>query len=357
MPRLVAVIGAGSFGTAMARIIGEAAQRASSDCKVLLWTRRAELAEEINSTRMNSKYFSGAELPDTVTATSSLAEVAEADVQLFVVPHQHLEAVLEEMPASKPSAVVVSLMKGVYFRDGSLVRISSVLRKARGCPQSNDIAFLAGPNLFSDMAEGLWAEATLACSQEQRALLMQVLSVDAFSVEWTHDVAGAEMLSVLKNCYSLGSGMLAGLGHRMNGRSAALRHGLLECRRFLRELSAGNEDTVWAACGLADFTLTSLGGRGQRLAAEFVRRGGETPWKDLENELLEGQAIPDLENLRAVTAAVRAHVASSEKPVNGTAAQHGFPLLEQIHRVAFEGAPAGSLVDVLRARSTSAAIH
>jgi len=329
--RSVAVIGAGSFGTAVARVVGAAvANSANFVGPVRLWARRPELVEAINSSRENVQYLPGAKLPETVVATSSLAEAAAADVHILAVPHQHLESVLSEMPAT--SSVQVSLIKGVYFRGGELLRVSSVVQKARSGP----FAFLAGPNLYADMADNLWAEATLACGETEKALLSELFSTSNFTVEWTPDVRGAEMLSVLKNCFSLGCGMMEGLGNRMNGRVAFLRRGLMEARQFLREFQEGSEDTCWQACGFGDLVLTGLGGRGRSVAAEFVKRGGGASWADLEAEMLSGMQLPDTVNLRAVTAFIRARGSTN------------FPILEQVHRVAFEGAPAASLVECLR---------
>ena len=190
----VAVIGAGSWGTAVAAI-------AARNAPTVLWVRRTELADRIRSTRENGDYQPGVLLPQELMATSSLEEaVTGTSLVVMAVPSHGFRAVLKEVrrfaPASTP---VLSLAKGL--EQGTDLRMSEVVAQVMpGSPAG----VLSGPNLAREVLAGHPAATTVAMTDEEIAAEIQtLLSTEAFRVYTNPDVVGSEIAGSTKNVIAI----------------------------------------------------------------------------------------------------------------------------------------------------------
>ena len=165
----IAVFSAGSWGTAFSLVLADAGN------EVVLWGRREEVVEAINSRRENTDYLPGIELPPSVTASSDPEQVAAgADVVVLTVPSQSLRQNLTDWaPILPPHATLVSLMKGVEL--GSLMRMSEVIQEVTDA-SADRIAVVSGPNLAREIARREPAASVVACAEEETAKRLQALT-------------------------------------------------------------------------------------------------------------------------------------------------------------------------------------
>jgi glycerol-3-phosphate dehydrogenase (NAD(P)+) len=242
----VTVLGAGSWGTAVAAL---AAHRSPTT----LWARRPELADTINTTRVNADYLAGYELPDALRATSSLEEaLAGADVVAVGVPSHGFRAILDEAAQWFPSgAPVVSLTKGVEQQ--TLKRMTEVIADVL---PSNPRGVLSGPNLAKEIMQGFPAATVIAMSDEGLCHELQpVFSTEMFRVYVNPDVVGCEVGGALKNVMAIAVGIADGLGFGDNTKAALMTRGLNELTRL--GIALGGEALTFAGlAGMGDLVAT-----------------------------------------------------------------------------------------------------
>ena len=246
----IAVLGAGSWGTTIAKVI------ADGGTDVTLWSRRPEQAEQISKTGRNSDYLPGVDLPENLTATSDLQLALSGAEQVYVaVPSQSLRSNLEQWAQLLPAdATIISLMKGLEVGSGS--RMSEVIADATGF-HSNQIAVLSGPNLALEIARKDPAAAVCACVDQERANdVARVCSSDYFTVFTNQDVIGTELGGVLKNLIAVAIGIVNGLGYGQNTKASIMTRGLTEITKFAVEHGARRR-TMFGLAGLGDLIATS----------------------------------------------------------------------------------------------------
>ncbi|PVG82617.1 glycerol-3-phosphate dehydrogenase [Nocardioides gansuensis] len=245
----VAVLSAGSWGTSFSVVLGDAGN------DVVLWARRDEVAENINSKGENSEYLPGIELPPSVSATTDHEEaLAGADVVVLTVPSQTLRDNLAEWtPAIPRDAVMVSLMKGVEL--GTLKRMSEVIAEVTDADPSR-IAVVSGPNLAKEIARREPAASVVACEDEEVAKRLQALfHSPAFRPYTSVDVLGCELGGAYKNVVALAVGMAVGLGFGDNTTASVITRGLAETARLAMAQGA-NPLTLMGLAGLGDLVAT-----------------------------------------------------------------------------------------------------
>lgn len=244
----VAVMGAGSWGTTLAKVFADAGN------EVRLWARRPALAEAINQTRVNADYLPGLALPESLYATSDATEaLANADIVIFGVPSQTLRSNLEKWTPLMPAdSTLVSISKGV--ESATLKRMSEVIADATGVEASR-IAVLSGPNLAKEIAEEQPAATVIACTDEERAKLVQHAAAAPYLRPYTNtDVIGAEIGGACKNVIALACGMASGRGLGNNTLATIITRGLAEITR------------LGVALGADPFTFSGLAGMGDLVA-------------------------------------------------------------------------------------------
>lgn len=249
-PKL-AIIGAGSWGTALACVL---APRFAS---VSLWAYEADLAERLEATRSNDVFLPGFRLPGNVAAGHSLEAALEgAETVVSVMPSHVVRAVYVQMlPHLSEGVGIVSATKGLEA--GSLMRISEVIRDVVG-PQFR-IAALSGPTFAREVAAGSPTALVAASEDEAFAEEIQVrFSGPAFRVYRNNDPAGVEIGGALKNVVAIGAGICDGLGLGHNAVAALITRGLAELTR-LAVAVGGRAETLAGLAGLGDLVLTCTG--------------------------------------------------------------------------------------------------
>jgi len=245
----VAVLGAGSWGTAFSIVLADAGH------DVVLWARREDVCTLVNEKRENTDYLPGITLPDTVTATHDPERaLAGADVVVLAVPSQTLRGNLETWADLVPGrAPIVSLMKGVEL--GSLKRMSEVIAEVTGAPPER-IGVVSGPNLARDIAQREPAASVVACADEEMATrLRRLCHSPAFRPYSSTDVVGCELGGAYKNVIALGVGMAIGLGFGDNTTASVITRGLAEIARLADAMGA-DRMTLMGLAGLGDLVAT-----------------------------------------------------------------------------------------------------
>ncbi|MCU1538493.1 MAG: hypothetical protein JWP82_2844 [Humibacillus sp.] len=245
----VAVLSAGSWGTAFSIVLADAGN------DVALWARRDEVATAINEQRENPDYLPGIQLPPAVAATSDVEKALHgADVVVLSMPSQTLRETLTDwVPFLEPDAVLVSLMKGVEL--GSLNRMSEVIHQVTGAGPER-VAVVSGPNLAKEIARREPAASVVACADEDVAKHLQKrLHSPAFRPYSSVDVLGCELGGAYKNVVGLAVGMAVGLGFGDNTTASLITRGLAETARLAMKLGA-NPLTLMGLAGLGDLVAT-----------------------------------------------------------------------------------------------------
>ncbi|MDH6280094.1 NAD(P)H-dependent glycerol-3-phosphate dehydrogenase [Prescottella agglutinans] len=263
-PVRVVVIGSGSWGTTVAAL-------AAHNTPTLLWARSPEIADEINTEHRNSRYLGDRILPDSLRATSDIVEAAnEADVLVVGVPSHAIRSTLAEISNEVRAWVpVLSLAKGL--EPGTRQRPTEVISE---CLPGHPVGLLAGPNIASEIADGLAAAAVVATQDEDVATALQPLFASkVFRVYRNTDVLGCELGGVLKNIVAIASGMADGLGVGDNTRAMVLARGLAEMTR-LGEAMGANPRTFAGLTGVGDLIATCMSPRSRnRRVGEYIARG------------------------------------------------------------------------------------
>jgi glycerol-3-phosphate dehydrogenase (NAD(P)+) len=264
MNERIAVLGAGSWGTALASHCA----RIGHD--VRLWGRDASLVNEIVAARENPRYLPGVRLSDRMAASSSLDVVLRgASIMVAALPSHGMRDVLRAAAPSLPhDAIVVSATKGL--ETDSLERMSRVVAAETGADR---IVVLSGPSFAIEVASGLPTAVVVASADADAALRVQeALKGPAFRLYATDDVVGVEFGGALKNVIAIAAGTVEGLGLGHNAMAALITRGLVEMSR-LACAEGARRDTLSGLSGLGDLVLTCTGdlSRNRRVGIELGR--------------------------------------------------------------------------------------
>ena len=325
-----AVMGAGAWGTALAKVLADAGN------DVTLWSRRRELADEINNTHRNPEYLGDVCLPTSVRATSDAGEaLTGACTVLLAVPSQTLRANLTDWAGLLGHDVtLVSLAKGIEL--DTLMRMSQVVVQVTGADPSR-VAVVTGPNLASEIAEEQPAATVVACADSGRAVTLQrALATRYFRPYTNADVIGAEVGGACKNVIALACGMAAGVGMGENSVAAIITRGLAEIMR------------LGIALGAKPATLAGLAGVGDLVA---------TCTSPHSRNRTFGSRLGAGQSLEAAKSAAGGHVAegvSSCESVLALAESYDveMPLTDAVNRVCHKGLSVPEAVALLLGRST-----
>lgn len=316
----IGILGAGSFGTALAVHAARAGHRAT------LWVRREEAAAEIAVARENRRYLPGVTLPDALAITHDLAALCDCSPVVVAAPSHGYRAVLRELLAvreSRAPLVVVSATKGIEAE--TLARMSRV--SAEECVRAATparFAALSGPTFAAELARALPSAAVVASADvELAAELRETLASPTLRLYSSADVVGVELAGAAKNVIAIGAGVVSGLGMGHNTLAALITRGLHEITR-LGLAYGGDPKTFSGLAGLGDLVLTCTGGlsRNRRTGVELAQ--GKTLREILgeTTEVAEG-----VRNSRVILQLARA--VDVEMPIS-----------EQMVAVMYEGKPA-----------------
>ncbi len=309
-----AVIGAGSWGTALAVLL------AGKGTPVTMWAHRQEHAERLARERENAVYLPGVRLPDNLRLTHDLAEaVGNARFVVMVVPsHAFREVFLLIAPLLEADTVVVSAAKGI--ENQSLLTMTGVMRDAApglACP----LAVLSGPSFAREVAEGKPTAVTVAAADPVVASQVQDLFfTERFRVYTSTDVMGVEIGGPLKNVVAIAAGISDGLGFGTNARAALITRGLAEITRLAVKLGA-NPLTMAGLAGIGDLVLTCTGDLSRNRTVGL--------------KLGRGMSLAEIQaEMRMVAEGIR-----TTRSAYDLARRHQveMPILEQVYAVLYQG--------------------
>ena len=323
----IGVVGAGSWGTALADLLARIGHR------VTLWAYEADLVLRMRETRENDLYLPDISLHEGLEFTSSLAEVANGrELILLVPPSQLMRRVLRELlPHLKDGRVLVSASKGI--ENDSLMTMSQVIsEELEVLGRKAELAFLSGPSFAREVAKGLPTAVVAAAEDAQVAKLVQkVFSGERFRVYTNSDVIGIEFGGALKNVMALAAGIADGLGFGSNTRAALITRGLSEMTRL--GVAAGAErQTFSGLAGMGDLVLTCTGdlSRNRSVGLELGRG------KSLQ-EILAG--------MNMVAEGVKTTISTYQLAVK---LKVSAPITEQVYKILEEGKdPRQAVTDLL----------
>ena len=244
----VAVIGAGSWGTALAQLLAE---RGGSVC---VWVFEPELYHTLCRDRLNAIFLPGVPLSPRLSYTQDFAEALDgAAVAVMAVPSHVFRQILQQAKAHLPAkSILLSAAKGVEI--DSRLTMEGVVREEMGAAVA--YAVLSGPSFAREVAQKQPTAVTIASRQRDAARLLQRLfSAPYFRVYTSYDVTGVELGGALKNIFAIGAGILEGMGLGDNPRAALITRALAEMTRLGVRLGA-NPMTMSGLAGLGDLVLT-----------------------------------------------------------------------------------------------------
>uniref|UniRef100_C1BL19 Glycerol-3-phosphate dehydrogenase [NAD(+)] n=1 Tax=Osmerus mordax TaxID=8014 RepID=C1BL19_OSMMO len=343
IPKKICIIGSGNWGSAIAKIIGaNASQNPNFDNTVKMWVFEEmidgrKLTEIINTDHENVKYLPGRKLPSNVLAVPDLVEASsEADILVFVIPHQFIGRVCDTMKGKiKSDALGISLIKGVDEGPDGLKLISEVIQDKLGIAMS----VLMGANIANEVADEKFCETTIGCKNKNNgALLKELLQTKNFRVTVVEESDVVEICGALKNIVAVGAGFCDGLGFGDNTKAAVIRLGLMEMIAFARIFcTAGpvSSATFLESCGVADLITTCYGGRNRKVAEAFAKTGKSI--EELEKEMLNGQKLQG-----PATAAEVRLILKNKNLVDK------FPLFNAVYQICFQGRPVTEFISCLQ---------
>ncbi|MEE8310925.1 MAG: NAD(P)H-dependent glycerol-3-phosphate dehydrogenase [Candidatus Binatia bacterium] len=327
MSHHVAVVGAGSWGTALAGLLAGAHE------DVMIWSRGSEVADLIKQRHENRVYLPGIKLPGNLDATTDLeAALAAAQIVVMVVPSHAMRETAQAAAAYiAEDALVVSASKGI--EDESLLTMFEVLADTLGHPER--IGVISGPSFAVEVASGQPTVVVAAGTSTDLAERIQTCFVSpTLRVYRSTDIVGVEIGGVVKNVMAVSTGVSDGLGYGHNARAALITRGLAEIMRLAVALGAKPE-TLAGLSGIGDLVLTCTGdlSRNRQLGLRIGR----------------GEKVADiLAGMRMVAEGVR-----NTKAVKHLADREGIdmPIVDAAYRVLYEDLPPGDVLGELFGRS------
>ncbi|BBX39362.1 NAD(P)H-dependent glycerol-3-phosphate dehydrogenase [Mycobacterium simiae] len=337
----VAVMGAGAWGTALAKVLAEVLEGApeesrAPDAEIRLWARRPDVAEQINATHYNPTYLPGTLLPARIRATTDAADALDGVTTVLLgVPAQTLRGNLEQWaPLITDGATLVSLAKGIELE--TLMRMSQVIVSVTGVDPSQ-VAVISGPNLASEIADCQPAATVVACSDSGRAVALQrMLNTGYFRPYTNSDVIGTEIGGACKNVIALACGMAVGVGLGENTVAAIITRGLAEIMRLGIALGAKGA-TLAGLAGVGDLvaTCSSPHSRNRSMGEQLGR--GATIQSALEGK--DGHVVEGVTSCESVLALASSYDVE-------------MPLTDAVHRVCHKGLSVDQAMALLLGRST-----
>lgn len=304
----VAVVGAGSWGTALAALL------AGKGIPVRLWSFEADVVREIRETGINGSFLPGVRLPSALEATGDLeAAVGGAGAVVSVSPSQHVAGVMGQAARwMDPGALVVTASKGIEI--ATLRTMDEVLEGILPQKQHRRLVVLSGPSFATEVARGLPTAVVVASRDREAARAAQSLfQTPVFRVYTNDDVVGVELGGAVKNVIALAAGVATGLGFGHNTLAALITRGLAEITRLGVAMGASRA-TFAGLAGMGDLVLTCTG--------ELSRN------RTVGTRLGKGEALDHiLGEMRAVAEGVRTAPA-----VRDLARRHGveMPIVEEV---------------------------
>ena len=246
----VTVIGAGSWGSALTRILGD------NNNEVLLYDRDEKTVDEINNFHTNINKLPVGKLPETVKATTDVKKAIDfSDIIVISVPTKVLRTVLEQIAhVITTPKLFVNTSKGL--EPVTFLRVSEVVKQVIDSKYIKGFVALTGPSHAEEVIQQLPTTICSVSDNPDDAKLIQKLFNNStyFRVYTGHDLIGSELCSSIKNVYAIASGMLEGLGYGDNARAGLISRALVELRRIVVAMG-GKEETIYGLTGVGDLVV------------------------------------------------------------------------------------------------------
>ncbi|KZM70189.1 NAD(P)-dependent glycerol-3-phosphate dehydrogenase [Nocardia terpenica] len=322
-----AVMGAGSWGTAFAKVLNDAGT------DVTMWARRPEVAKTLNTEHRNPAYLPDVELPGIAATDDHRVALDGADIVVLAVPSQSLRANLADWrEVIGADATLLSLAKGI--ETGTLLRMSQVIAEVTGAG-TDRIAVLSGPNLAREIAAGQPAASVVACTDTARAEVVQHACGTGYFRPYTNiDVVGCELGGACKNVIALACGIASGMGLGDNTIASLITRGLAEIMRLGVALGA-NPVTLAGLAGVGDLVATCTSPLSRNRSFGHVLGAGGS--MDAAQEATHGQVAEGVKSCTSIRALAERHEVE-------------MPLTTAVHRVCHEGLSVAEAVGQLLGR-------
>lgn len=295
------VLGAGSWGTALATVLAE------RGLPVTLWCRDAEHAAQMAEARENARYLPGVTLADTISPTADLGAAATAELIVCVVPSTGVAAIAEQLSKAAPSgdSIILSCTKGLERGTGR--RMTEIL--AASLP-ANPVAVLSGPNHAEEVGRQLATAAVIGCTDKDVAVRLQ----SAFTLPWfrtytSDDVAGIELGGAAKNIYAICAGITDGLGLGDNAKAALVTRGLAEMIRLGTHLG-GRPETFQGLSGVGDLIVTCYSAHSRNNRVGKLLGEGKSVEEIMDSMNMVAEGVPNTISFHGA-----AHRAGIETPI------------------------------------------
>ena len=279
----IAILGAGSWGTALAWLWGKKGRR------ICLWGNNADRVERVQRTRQNDDYIPGLQLPDSVYVTHELRDCTEASLIVFVTPSTALREIAMRLRAviGDRGSLLLSCTKGIEHGTG--MRMSQILSEIF---PGDELAVLSGPNLAAEVVRGLPTATVIGCRNPECAADLQAsLGSSRFRVYTSDDITSIELGGALKNIFAIAAGASDGLGLGDNTKAALITRSLAEMIR-LGTAMGGNLKTFYGLSGAGDLIATcfSKHSRNRRVGEQLGR--GQTLTQITSSTQMIAEGIP-----------------------------------------------------------------
>ena len=327
-----AVVGAGSWGTALAKLLSD------KGCRITLWGQRQEHVDEIIGNRENLTYLPGFKLSDNLTATADLKEaVTGQPVVVMVVPsHGFREVFRRILPCLSDNTYVASAVKGI--ENDTQMTMDQVMEDelaAMDSPPVLHFGVLAGPSFAKEVAAGVPTAVTVAAKSKEEALFFQeFFNAPLFRVYASTDLIGVELSGALKNIIAIAAGICDGLGYGTNTRAALITRGLAEISRLGIKMGA-NPSTFAGLGGLGDLVLTCTGDLSRNRTVGIKLGQGKKISTILDEMKMVAEGVKTTKSAWNLARKVDVEM----------------PILEQVYQVLYDDKPCEAAVRDLLARS------
>ena len=319
----VSVIGAGSWGTALAILLEK------NGHEVTLWSHREEEAKELAKSREHKSKLPGVQIPERIEITGNLeSALREKDVLVFAVPSVAVRSTAKKVaPYVKEGQLIVNVAKGI--EETTLMTLTDIIEEeisgAKGC-------VLSGPSHAEEVSRGLPTTCVVGAKDKETAEFLQnVFMSPVFRVYISPDILGIELGGALKNVIALAAGTADGLGYGDNTKAALITRGITEIARLGIAMGA-KADTFYGLSGIGDLIVTCASKHSRNRKAGYLMGQGRSMQQAMDevNMVVEG------------VYSAKAGLALSQKY------KVEMPIIEQVNKVLFEGkAPAAAVKELM----------
>ncbi len=325
----IAVLGAGSWGTALAIHLSRAGHN------VLLWGNEPEHMQLLSEQRCNQQYLPDAHFPDSLQVTDNLEQALASPAWILIaIPSDAYRVFLQKNhDLFSPQVGIAWASKGL--EQGTAKLIHQVI--AEELPQCKKTAVMSGPTFAKEVAENLPTALTVASESDDFCEeLTDYLHSGHFRAYRSNDMVGVELGGAMKNVLAIAAGAADGLGFGANTRAALITRGLAEMMR-LGDAVGGHRETFMGLAGMGDLILTCTDNQSRNRRTGLLLAQGKT-LEQVRNEI--GQAIEGIKTAKEVVMLARKHNVD-------------VPISEQVYRVLYEDCPIDEAVHTLLSRKSS----